>query len=277
MKLGIISSVALGTEVDPYSEVIHMIKDIGYDTVDVYPADGEMNAEEIAAVKQALSETGLTPVSVPLILFGLFDPNKSAREHALEIGRRTVDLANELGAQNVLLVNGEYFWQLETGFNEEWIWNSVVEGTRKIGEYAQENGVNIAIELEPFDMSIIRTIDGMEKFLNEVDLPDTVRANIDCSHLYLADTPPSAIQQLKGRIEHVHFSDAEDQHGDLPPGRGGAPLKEYLAELDKAGFDGTVAIELEWPPDPSKDGVRAWAAEAYEATAKMMDELGIRD
>lgn len=276
MKLGIISSVALGTEVDPYSEVIHMIKDIGYDTVDVYPADGEMSAEKVTAVKHALADTGLPTVSIPLILFGLFDPNKSAREHAVEIGKRTVDLANELGAENVLLVNGEYFWQLETGFNKEWIWNSVVEGTRRIGEYAQENGIKIAIELEPFDMSIVRTIDGMEQFLDDVDLPDTVRANIDCSHLYLADTPPSTIQQLKGRIEHVHFSDAEDQHGDLPPGRGDAPLKEYLAELDKAGFDGSVSIELEWPPDPSKDGVRAWAAEAYEETNKMMQELDVR-
>jgi D-psicose/D-tagatose/L-ribulose 3-epimerase len=276
VKLGLINSLFLGTEIDPYTDGIRVTKEIGYDSVDVYPADGEMTQEQVRSSRSIAEEVGLTIASVPLILFGLFDPNKSAREHALEIGRRTVDLASELGANNVLLVNGEYFWQLETGFTKEWIWGNVVEGTRKIGEYAQDNGIKIAIELEPFKMSLVNTIDTMKEFLDDVDLRDTVMANIDCSHLHLADTPPEAIQELKGRIVHAHFSDAHGQHGDLPPGRGSAPLKEYLNQLNKAGFDGSVAIELEWPPDPSREGVIAWGTEAYEKTNEMMQELGIR-
>jgi len=102
-------------------------------------------------------------------------------------------------------------------------------------------------------------------------------ANVDCSHLHLADTPARAIQKLKGRIAHVHFSDALDKHGDLPPGRGKAPLKEYLNQLKTAGFEGSVTIELEWPPDSSKDGVISWVREAYEKTNEMMQELNARD
>ncbi|MDQ4078750.1 MAG: sugar phosphate isomerase/epimerase [Chloroflexota bacterium] len=276
MKLGLINSLFLGTEIDPYTDGIRVTKEIGFDTIDIYPADGEMTREQIENTKRITDEVGLPIRSVPLILFGLFDPNKSARQHARDIGRRIVDLAAELGADNVLLVNGEYFWQLETGFTKEWIWNNVVEGTREIGEYAKDKGVRIAIELEPFKMSIIRTIDTMDEFLKAVNLPDTVLANIDCSHLYLADTPPEAIQKLEGRIAHVHFSDAREQHGDLPPGRGNAPLKEYLRQLDKVNFDGSVTIELEWPPDPSRQGVIDWATEAYEKTNEMMQDLGVR-
>ena len=224
MKLGLINSAWLGTAVDPYSDGVRLTKQIGFDTIDILPADGELRDSQIRSVKTISREVGLPIRSVPLILFGLFDPNGSARKHSIDIGCRITDLAAILGADNLLLVNGEYFWQLETGFNQQWIWNAVVDGVRQIGEHAQAIGMRVAIELEPFRMSIINTIDSMEKLLNAVDLPDVVMANIDCSHLYLANIPPTEIQRLRGRIAHVHFSDAIDRHGDLPPGRGRAPL-----------------------------------------------------
>jgi sugar phosphate isomerase/epimerase len=99
---------------------------------------------------------------------------------------------------------------------------------------------------------------------------------VDCSHLFLANIPPSEIQRLKGRIAHVHISDAIDKHGDLPPGRGKAPLQDYIHELAKAGFDGTVACELEWPPDPTRQGIINWAKEAGDATAKLLANAGVR-
>ena len=276
MKLGLINSAWLGTAVDPYTDGVRLTRQIGFDTIDILPADGELTDSQIRCVKTIAREVGLPIRSVPLILFGLFDPNVSARKHSIDLGRRITDLAAILGADNLLLVNGEYFWQLETGFNQKWIWNAVVEGVRQIGEHAQAIGMRVAIELEPFRMSIINTIDSMEKLINAVNLPDVVMANIDCSHLFLANIPPTEIQRLKGRIAHVHFSDAIDQHGDLPPGRGRAPLKEYLNQLDIAGFDGSVSIELEWPPDPSREGVMAWVSEAYQKTNEMMQELGVR-
>jgi sugar phosphate isomerase/epimerase len=276
MKLGLINSAWLGTAVDPYNDGVRLTKQIGFDTIDILPADGELTDSQLQSVKTISREIGLPIRSVPLILFGLFDPNGSARQHAIDIGRRIADLAAILGADNLLLVNGEYFWQLETGFNQQWIWNAVVEGVRQIGEHARAVGIRIAIELEPFRMSIVNTIDSMEKFLNAVNLPCVVMANIDCSHLFLANIPPTEIQRLKGRIAHVHFSDAIDQHGDLPPGRGRAPLKQYLHQLDVAGFDGSVSIELEWPPNPSREGVIAWVTEAYQKTNQMMQELGVR-
>jgi sugar phosphate isomerase/epimerase len=276
MKLGLINSVWLGTSIDPYSEGISVTKQIGFDTIDVLPVEGELSGAQLKSVKDNARQAGLPIRSIPLILFGLFDPNRSARLHSVQIGRRLVDLASLLEADNVLIVNGEYFWQLETGFTREWIWNTVVEGMHQIGQHAAAAGIRIAIELEPFRMSIVNSIDSMDAFLKAVDLPGVVMANVDCSHLFLAKTPPEEIQKLRGRIAHVHLSDAIDKHGDLPPGRGRAPLKAYLAELATAGFQDSVSIELEWPPDSSREGVIRWVTEAYEQSDKMMKELGIR-
>ena len=73
----------------------------------------------------------------------------------------------------------------------------------------------------------------------------------------------------------MHFSDCDGKlHGDLPPGRGVVPLKEYLVALDRIGVECPISIELQWPDDPRK--IREWVTEAYSQTAKMMGELGLR-
>jgi sugar phosphate isomerase/epimerase len=277
MKLGLINSVYFGTDIDAFGEGIKLTKEMGFDTIDIYPQDGEMSEEQFQSVMKYSKEYDIPIAAGVALIFGFFAPNAPEREFSKELGRKLVDLTARMGANNMLIVNGEYFWQLETGFTKEWIFNNAVEGTRVLGEQAAKHGIKIAVELEPFKMSIVNSIDSMDEFLSAVGMPETVMANVDCSHLHLAGIPPTEIQRLKGRIAHVHFSDALDTHGDLPPGRGKAPMQEYINELAKAGFDGTVSIELEWPPDPTREGVLAWVKEAGDATAALMRNAGVRD
>ena len=57
----------------------------------------------------------------------------------------------------------------------------------------------------------------MTRFLDDCDHP-AVKANIDISHLVLADVSPSELTCLKDRAAHVHISDCDGKvHGDLPP------------------------------------------------------------
>jgi sugar phosphate isomerase/epimerase len=91
----------------------------------------------------------------------------------------------------------------------------------------------------------------------------------------LSDTSPAEVKKLKGRAIHVHLSDCDGKvHGDLPAGMGVTPIKEYLAAIRDTGFDGTVSIELEYSPDPDK--IVEWAQRAYDGTAAIMRELGVR-
>ena len=103
-----------------------------------------------------------------------------------------------------------------------------------------------------------------------------MKANIDISHLVLADTPPDALELLKGQATHVHISDCDGKvHGDLPPGRGVVKFAPYLQAIKELEFDGTVSIELEYSPDPSK--IVEWVEEAYEATNNLMQQVGLRN
>jgi D-psicose/D-tagatose/L-ribulose 3-epimerase len=147
--------------------------------------------------------------------------------------------------------------------------------SQTLGKYAKELGLQIAIELEPFKLSLVNTVDTMLSFLSDVGMPEVVRANCDISHLYLMNVAPIEILRLNGRIAHVYLSDCNGKvHGDLPPGRGVVPIMSYLEQLRDTGFDGTVSIELEYPPDPEK--VVEWVTEAYVQTERIMRKLGCR-
>ena len=50
--------------------------------------------------------------------------------------------------------------------------------------------------------------------------------------------------------------------------------REYLAAIRDTGYDGTVSIELEYSPDPDK--IVEWAQQAYDGTAQIMGEIGVR-
>ena len=167
---------------------------------------------------------------------------------------------------------GEYIWQQEViPPSDQWKW--AVEQVHGLGEYAQDLGLEIALELEPFQLSLINTLPKMARFLDDVDSP-AVKANLDVSHLVLANTPAEMIAELQGRIAHVHISDCDGKvHGDLPPGRGVVDFLPYLKAIKKTGFDGTLSIELEYSPEPEK--IVDWVTEAYTQTDRLMREAGI--
>jgi sugar phosphate isomerase/epimerase len=149
-----------------------------------------------------------------------------------------------------------------------------VRNVRSLGEYAQALGLQIALELEPFKLSLVNDVDSMVRFLDDVGHP-AVRANIDVSHLQLSHTPAEALRRLKGKAIHVHISDCNGKvHGDLPPGRGVVDFGPYLREIKELGIDGAVSIELEYSPQPER--IADWVREAYEATDRLMRAASLR-
>ena len=187
--------------------------------------------------------------------------------------RAYLDLAYEYEARNVLLVLGEYIWEQQVIPPAEQ-WQAAVRNVRELGKYAADLGLQIALELEPFRLSLLNNVDSMVRFLDDVDQP-AVRANIDVSHLVLSHTGPEELRRLAGRAIHVHLSDCDGTvHGDLPPGRGVVPFEPYLREIKALGIDGAVSIELEYSPQPER--IVEWVREAYEQTDALMRQTGLR-
>lgn len=272
MKLGIINSAFAQAGVDTKTGLEHIAR-IGFDSVDIFPEPMTIDNTEKKLIKDTCHKRNLPIASVVVVAFGLVDFNDPVRHFHRERIKKTVDLAKEFGANNVLLVMGEYVWQKEViAPQAQWEWG--VQHVKQIGEYAGELGIEIALELEPFRLSLLNSVPKMVKFIDECGLPN-IKANIDISHLVLADSSPLELALLQGKAAHVHISDCDGKvHGDLPPGRGVVKFSPYLQAIKDLEFEGSVSLELEYSPDPSK--IVEWVEEAYESTNKLMEQIGLR-
>jgi len=272
MELGMISSTWLGTKIG-LEQGIREAKRIGFDTYDIFEDPLDIDDATRKLIKDTSEEVALPIRSVVCVAFGLVDFNPSVQRFTLDRIKAYVDQGAYLGARNVLLVVGEYYWDLEV-FPAEAIWDMAKAAVRSAGEYAASKGLEIVLELEPFDTALLKDVHELVRFVREIDHP-AVRANADISHLHLSDASFDDVRVLTGLIGHIHLSDCDGKvHGDLPAGRGVTPIKGYLEAIRDTGYEGTVSIELEYSPDPDK--IVEWTEEAYRSTAGIMAELGVR-
>jgi sugar phosphate isomerase/epimerase len=272
MKLGIINSAFQQAGVDTATGLKHISR-IGFDCVDIFTEAMGISKKEVALVAKTTEKLGLPIISLPVVSVGLIDFNDPVRAFHVERTKKYIDLAKAWGAKNVLLVLGEYIWQREV-IPAEAQWKWAVETCRLLGDYGEKKKIDIALELEPFRLSLLNNVPEMVRFVDECNHP-RVRANIDISHLVLSDTSPADVRHLKGKAIHVHLSDCDGKvHGDLPPGRGVVKFAPYLQAIKELNIDGVVSIELEYSPDPAK--IVDWVEEAYRETAKLMALVGMR-
>jgi len=272
MKLGLINSAwaQAGRET---TWGIQKTKELGFDTIDIFTDPLDIDVRERCRIKRECDRLGLPIVSIACVAVGLVDFNPSVQRFSVERVKAYLDLAYEYEAKNVLLVLGEYIWNREVIPPQEQ-WHTAVKNCRVLAEYAGNLNVQIALELEPFALSLLNDVDSMVRFIDDVNHP-ALAANIDVSHLCLSKVRPEELRRLRGKAIHVHISDCDGKkHGDLPPGRGVVDFVPYLNEIKALDIDGTMSIELEYSPEP--DQIEAWVAEAYRATDRLMQQTGLR-
>jgi D-psicose/D-tagatose/L-ribulose 3-epimerase len=272
MQLGLISSAWLGTSVGT-TRGIQLTKEIGFDSIDIFADPLELSPREIRDIRETCAASDLPVVSTVCIALGLADFNTPVRQFHVDRAKRFLDFTYDLRGKNLLLVIGEYIWNQEViAPQDQWRW--AVDSVRELASHADKLGLEIAVEIEPFHLSIVNSVATMDRFLTDVDRPN-VKANVDVSHLALAKDPAHKLKDLQGRIAHVHLSDCDGRkHGDLPPGRGVVDFPPYLKAIADTGFSGTVSIELEYSPEPGK--IVDWVREAYQSTNAIMTDLNLR-
>jgi sugar phosphate isomerase/epimerase len=272
MKLGLINSAWAQAGRDT-AYGIRMTREIGFDTIDIFTDPLDIDVRERRRIKAECDRAGLPIVSLCCVAVGLLDFNPSVQRFHLQRCRAYLDLAYEFEAKNLLLVLGEYIWERQVIPPAEQ-WQTAVRNVHELGQYAADLGLQIALELEPFKLSLVNNVDRMAAFLDDVEHP-AVQANIDVSHLQLSGTRPEELRRLKGKAIHVHLSDCDGKvHGDLPPGRGVVDFAPYLREIKALGIDGAISIELEYSPEPER--IVEWVREAYEATDRLLQDQGLR-
>lgn len=273
MKLGIINSAFEQVGMDTATGLRHIAR-IGFDCVDIFTEAMTITLEEKRSIAATCEKESLPIVSLPVVATGLIDFNQPVRDFHVTRCKRYLDLAAEFGAKNLLLVLGEYLWQREV-IPAEAQWGWAIETCRMLGDYAGARNLDIALELEPFRMSLLNSVARTAQFIDACAHPH-VRANIDVSHCVLSDSGPESLACLKDKAIHVHISDCDGKvHGDLPPGKGIVKFVPYLQAIKELNFNGVISIELEYSPDPAR--IVEWVEDAYRETDRLMQLAGLRN
>jgi sugar phosphate isomerase/epimerase len=270
MRVGVIEAVWDGTEYWG-ARGAEVAKEIGYASVDLVTDPLDLSDAELDDAVEA-AKSGPLPVAAGIcVSLGITDFNPSVRRFHTERALRHVDFAARVGASNMLMVIGDYIWKKEViPPDDQWGW--AVENVRTVARHAESLGLEIALELEPYEWSYVNNVDDMVRFLDDVGV-DAMKANADLAHLWPMKIDAGELAKLSGRIAHAHISDCDGiVYRNFPPGRKSAPLGEYMDALVATGFDGTIAVELE--PAPDGEEPVAWVREGYEKTVELIEAAG---
>ena len=205
---------------------------MGFDSYDIFPFNTPI--QTLRAERRALEEVEIPCSSFIVAANGLTDFVPESRKFTVDYVKKQLDLGYDFESPTMVLVLGNYVYEKKE-FKPEDQWNWALEGVRDIADYSKSLGIDIALEYVPYLFYLLDSVDHMAKFIRDANHP-SVKANADISHLYLMGDPPESLQKLRGKIVNIHFSDCDGKvHGDLPPGRGVVPLRDYLKVLKEIG------------------------------------------
>ncbi|AWL88367.1 sugar phosphate isomerase [Streptomyces sp. TSRI0445] len=231
-----------------------------------------VQAYGVERTARLLADAGLTVTS--LCRGGFFtalDPAERAR--ALDDNRAAIDEAAALSTDTLVLVSGGLPPGSRdlTGARER-----VAEALAVLAPYAAERGVRLAIEpLHPMyasDRCVVSTLaqalDLAERFPAE-----QVGVVVDTYHLWWDDRAPAQIARA-GRGGRIHSFQLADWITPLPAGvllgrgqlgDGSVDFRAFRREVESAGFDGPIEVEIFNEALWARDGaeVLAEVAERY--------------
>jgi sugar phosphate isomerase/epimerase len=148
MRVGVIEAVWEGTPFEG-RRGFELAKEIGFESIDLSRDPLDSSQRDLARVAGELAAAGLPVASVVCVALGVADFHPAVQRFHVDRAKRHVELAADLGASNLLLVIGDYVWRGEVIPRDEQ-WGMAVRNAREIAEHGARHGVEVALELEPF-------------------------------------------------------------------------------------------------------------------------------
>ncbi len=220
-----------------------------------YPMD--FKEEEFDRVKELFKEYKLQPVAVladtftdPLFMYGSYSsPKEEVRRKAVEITKKAMDFAEELGCNLINIWPGQDGYDYMFQVNYEKAWKNFIECIRECADYKPK--VKIAIEYklkEPRARIFIGCVGKALFLVNEVGR-ENVGVTLDIGHAFMASENPAesvALLGMKKKLFHVHMND-NDKTWDWDLIVGTCSFWDYLEFflwLNLTGYDGWLSMDV---------------------------------
>ncbi|HWD08375.1 MAG TPA: sugar phosphate isomerase/epimerase [Actinomycetota bacterium] len=152
---------------------------------------------------------------------------------------RSVALARELHT-DLVVVHPPLMWDVRY---QAWLLG-------ELDDYQKNQGITIAVE-NMFHVWIAdRPVRGY-RWLSPEEVAGFPAVTLDTSHCGVdGNDILTALDTVAPHLAHIHLSDSKADHRDnhALPGTGMLPLERFLKSLPGAGYEGTVALELDLRP-----------------------------
>ncbi len=235
-----------------WSDTLSFLKTTGFDFVEVpinEPSIDESNLAKWQRIGQQLQtlELGVQTCTICGPEHSLISPDESVRRASVAYLKHVVDCTAAVGATILMgpLYAGFKTFTGKPATTQEWAWS--VAAMRTVAEYAQTQGVTLAIEyLNRFEVYLLTCADDLVRYVGAVDHPNC-RAAFDTFHANLEEKSISnAIRTVAPYLVHVQISENDRS----TPGAGHINFNEVFDTLAEIGYTGPIAIEAFGPNPP---------------------------
>jgi sugar phosphate isomerase/epimerase len=260
---------SLNNPAQPLAAELERVAAAGFDFADVtleppqaWPVTGTELARLLAGV--GLPAVGHTPWYLPIA-----SPFPELRRQAHAIFAELLDVFAEAGVRDVN-VHPDPMTKL---FRRDGVVARNAEVIAELTEEASRRGLRLMVE----NLGVLGSADELRPILDAAPL---LGFHLDVGHAHLNRRPtePNRTDELlaafAARLRHVHVSDnfgVDDLH--LPLGAGSIDWPAIVASLKRAGWDGTVTLEVFSPQRAHLETSRQLWREWWDAAALTAGDL----
>ena len=178
-------------------------------------------------------------IHAPFMDVNIASPQDQSRLNSIAQIKSSIDLANEINAEAVVVHPGLISFLANKYFKKE-VYEFANESIKEIGDYAKNLGVMATIENMPnFESMIYQNIVDLNQLLVENEMHMT----LDIGHANHVGYAPD--EMIFDSIKHVHVHDnLGDDDSHLPLGEGSIDLKYIINTLESKNYDGIYILEV---------------------------------
>ena len=232
MKIG--ASTLAGIEFE-LEKTLDFIENLGIEYAELvhqYPAEF-IDSEILESYSLKYS------IHAPFMDVNIASPQDQSRLNSIAQIKSSIDLANEINAEAVVVHPGLISFLANKYFKKE-VYEFANESIKQIGDYAKDLGVMATIENMPnFESMIYQNIVDLNQLLVENEMHMT----LDIGHANHVGYAPD--EMIFDSIKHVHVHDnLGDDDSHLPLGEGSIDLKYIINTLESKNYDGIYILEV---------------------------------
>lgn len=240
----------------PVAESLAYAKETGYESLELCVRDNielkpDTDDAALRAMRQEADRVGMTiPSLVPAACQGFASPDPALRADALEVLRKSIHIAQVLGADAILVHPG----QLTPQVRYDAMYENVKEAMRQVAPVANKAKVAVGVE-NVWNKFLLSPLEA-QRFIAEVG-SEYIGVYFDVGNFVPWAFPEQWIEMLGKGLKKVHFKDFRRRgHEFVPLLEGDVDWPAVMKALRGIGYDTEVIQEVAG----DEEGMRSTAA-----------------